>query len=266
MTYFIFNANPWLLVVALLLLLFVSIEIPYRFGRAFAHLMPKNLDSFSVAQTGLLTLASFVLGLSFSQAQGRFDARRALVVKEANVIGTTWLRADQLDAAQGAKFRTILSDYTTTRLMAYQTRGMMTAEKRGVYDRAIVQSDRDQDRMWSIVTGALRAHPANLGLSLLMETLNDTIDVSAEQVQALTSHIPTAVVLLTIALVTLGTLSIGFRFAAGQSRPALFSIVYIVANVVVINMMVDYDRPQSGFVTVNLNPIRTQLQSMQTPP
>jgi len=265
-TYFIFNANPWFLVIALLLLLFVSIEVPYRFGLVFPRLMPANMDSFSVAQAGLLTLASFVLGLSFSQAQARFDARRALVVKEANAIGTTWLRADQLGKTDGSRFRRILSDYTLTRLIAYQTRGMMTAEKRGIYDRAIVQSNRDQNRMWSIVSGAVRTHPASLGLSLLMETLNETIDVSAEQVEALSSHIPTAVVLLTFALVTLGTLSTGFRFAAAQSRPALFSAVFIIANVVVINMMIDYDRPESGFVTINLNPIRTQLQAMQTPP
>lgn len=265
MTYFIFNANPWFLVIALLLLFFVSVEVPYRFGRAFPHLMPTNMDAFSVAQTGMLTLASFVLGLSFSQAQGRFDARRALVVKEANAIGTTWLRADQLGKADESRFRGILSDYTVTRLMAYQTRGLMAAEKRSVYERAIAQSNRDQDEMWSIVAGALRARPASLGLSLLMETLNETIDVSAEQVQALSSHIPTAVVLLTIALVTLGTLSTGFRFAVAQSRPALFSAVFLIANVVVINMMIDYDRPQSGFVTINLDPIRMQLQSMQTP-
>jgi hypothetical protein len=37
----------------------------------------------------------------------------------------------------------------------------------------------------------------------------------------------------------------------------------VLAFVVVINMMVDYDWPQTGFVKVNLNPIRVQLQSMQ---
>jgi len=31
-------------------------------------------------------------------------------------------------------------------------------------------------------------------------------------------------------------------------------------------MVVDYDRPQTGFVTINLNPLRLQLASMQTEP
>jgi MFS superfamily sulfate permease-like transporter len=112
----------------------------------------------------------------------------------------------------------------------------------------------------------MNAHPNNIGLSLLMESLNDTIDVSAEQLQALTSHVPTPIVMLTFVLVTLGALSLGLRFAADKSRPVLLSAIYVVANVVVISMMVDYDRPQTGIVNVNLNPIKIQLKSMQQSP
>jgi len=74
--------------------LVLAIEIPYRWLRLPA--LAKNMDAFNALQAGLLTLASFVLGLSFSQASSRFDGRRGLVIKEANAIGTTWLRADQL--------------------------------------------------------------------------------------------------------------------------------------------------------------------------
>jgi hypothetical protein len=63
------------------------------------------------------------------------------------------------------------------------------------------------------------------GLSLLVQRLNDTIDVSAEQLQALKGHVPTAMVLFTLALVTLGAL----------------------------------------LVTVDFGPLERQLQSMQGP-
>jgi hypothetical protein len=99
-----------------------------------------------------------------------------------------------------------------------------------------------------------------------MQSLNDTIDLSLEQLQALTSHVPTAVVVLTLALVTLGTLSLGLRFAMEQSRPAILSAIYVIAYVLVINMMVDYDRPNTGFVNVGLTPLKLQLESMQRSP
>jgi hypothetical protein len=99
MTHFIFQANPLLLPALMLLVLVLSIEVPYRLAPSLSAILPKS-DPFNAVQAGLLTLAAFVLGLSFAQASGRFDARRALVVKEANAIGTTWLRASQLESTQ----------------------------------------------------------------------------------------------------------------------------------------------------------------------
>jgi hypothetical protein len=262
MSYIIFQANPWWLIALLCAVLWLSIEVPFRWGSLFGRPISGRLDSFNAVQAGLLTLASFVLGLSFSQAEGRFDARRALVIKEANAIGTTWLRADQLARPQRRRFRRILIDYTSTRLQAYQLPRSAGQGDEVSYQAELDRSNRDQEQMWGIVSPALRSHPGSLGLSLLMQTLNDTIDVSAEQLQALTTHVPIAVVVLTLVLVTLGALSLGLRFAVDKSRPAALSAIYVVASVIVVTMMIDYDRPQTGFVRVDLSPIKVQLQSM----
>jgi hypothetical protein len=112
---------------------------------------------------------------------------------------------------------------------------------------------------------ALRANQSNLGISLLMQSTNDMIDTCLEQLQALTDHVPTAVIVLTLMLVILGTLSLGLRFAIDESRLAVLSAIYVVAYVLV-NMMVDYDRPNTGFVRVSVTPLRLQLQSMQRSP
>lgn len=252
--------------VVMFVVLCAAIELPYRSrGRFIKEKI--EVDPFNVVQAGLLTLASFVLGLSFAQASDRFDSRRALVVKEANAIGTTWLRAGQLEPAQKVLFRRTLTDYTASRLAAYGTKRTDLANGMTDWQRQSVEKTaRDQDALWAVASNALRAHPANLGLSLLMETLNDTIDVSAEQVQALTHHVPTAVVVLTLALVTVSSLSLGVRFAFEGYRPLAISLIYVVANVLVIWMMIDYDRPQAGFVKVDLTPMRSQLQSMQQAP
>jgi hypothetical protein len=151
-----------------------------------------------------------------------------------------------------------LTDYTAARLRAYET-----PRDPGLYRNTIDQSNRDQAELWTIVSSSLRAHETTFGISLLMQSLNDTIDLSLEQLQALTSHVPTAVLVLTLALVTLGTLSLGLRFAMSQSRPVILSALYVIAYVLVINMMVDYDRPNTGFVTVSLTPLKLQLESMQ---
>lgn len=80
---------------------------------------------------------------------------------------------------------------------------------------------------------------------------------------ALESHVPTAIVVLTLCLVTLSALSLDLRFALSGSRPLILSLIYVVAYVIVIQMMIDYDRPNTGYVTVSLTPLTDQLQTMR---
>jgi hypothetical protein len=258
MTQFIFFSNPWLLPIVAVLTFGLLIEAPYRVLSSRSDIRPANRDIWNIMQSGLITLTAFVLSLSFAQASTRFDARRALVVTEANAIGTTWLRADQLEPSQTKRFRQILTDYTAMRLNGYQTPGDPNQ-----HGPALEESDRDQAALWSIASAAARAHPADLGLSLLMQTLNDTIDVSAEQLQALTNRVPTAMFLLTFVVAAMTMFCVGVRCGQERSRPPLFSAILVVVFAIVISMAVDYDRPQTGLVNVDLKPLVRQLQSMQ---
>ena len=82
-----------------------------------------------------------------------------------------------MDRGEEKRFRSVLTDYTAERLKAYGS------TDRSIHERAIELSDVYQSELWQISSSALAAHPTALGLSLLMQTLNDTIDVSAEQLQ-----------------------------------------------------------------------------------
>jgi hypothetical protein len=258
MTQLIFSSSPILFLIALLLILSLSIEMPYRWAKDSKRLETIDKDSWNTIQAGIITLAAFMLGLTFAQAQARFDSRRDLVVTEANAIGTTWLRADQLAPSATVRFRQILTAYTRERIEGYSTPGYGD-----VHVRVIRDSDRQQAQMWAIATSALREQPTNLGRSLLMTTLNDTIDLSSKQLNALTHHVPTAVIVLTIILTILGAISIGLQFARTKSRPLFLTALYVIAFAVVLNLVVDYDRPQVGLIHVSLDPMNEQLRAME---
>lgn len=235
----------------------LAIELPYRL-RAVVSLKNPNLDPVNALQAGLLTLSAFVLGLSFSQASARFDARRAVVIAEANAIATAWFRADQLEPADSRRFRGILTDATAAGLAVYQSPDDPESTR-----RTTARAKRDENQLWAIASSALHAR-GTIGLSLLLQSVNNLIDVLAQQRQALASHVPTAIVVLTLCLVTLGSLSLGVRFALDGARPLILSIIYVLAYVIVIEMMIDYDRPKTGFVSVSLTPMIEQLREMQT--
>jgi hypothetical protein len=257
MSELIFHDN-WLIFIGLVVLLLVAVlELTYRFGAPLVRHFETDDAMWNALQTGLLALVAFMMGFSFAQAQGRYDARRTLVVQEANAIGTTWLRADQLSESQRREFKRTLYHYAGIRLQAYSAPGN-TAQ----FDRDINDSVRDQDLLWSIASGNLRAHENNLGYSLLMQTVNDTIDDAGAQRAALTQHVPLAAVILTLLLICIAVFSLGLSFARVGSRPAVFSIIYIAALSLVFEMFIDYDRPQGGLITVSLAPLQTQLESM----
>ena len=254
----IFRDNPFVLVAIVLVSLALAIELPYRYGKRFVGEVRTKDETWNTIYAALLLLIAFMLGLSYAQAQGRFDARRALVVAEANAIGKTWLRADQLPHTESSRFRAILTRYAQTRVDAYEEPSNLATFK-----QTVAQSETDQMELWRIASDALRSHPGDLGLSLLMQAVNDTIDLSTEQGTALTQHIPTSVVVLTLVLVLMGAAATGFSFARAQVRPAVFSAIYVIALTLVLQMVIDFDRPQSGFITVPLNALRAQITAMQ---
>ena len=55
-----------------------------------------NRESVGVVQGTLLGLVGLLLAFGLTMAVGRYEARRGLVVQEANDIGTTYLRAQLL--------------------------------------------------------------------------------------------------------------------------------------------------------------------------
>ncbi|HTV92228.1 MAG TPA: hypothetical protein VMG98_05890 [Verrucomicrobiae bacterium] len=257
MSNLIFHQHPAIFISLVAIALVTTLELTYRFGSPLVRHFETNDELWNAIQTGLLALVAFMLGFSFSQAQGRYDTRRELVVTEANAIGTTWLRAGQLPPTARARFEHTLYGYTSARLHAYE---MPSDPVR--FDRLMAQSVDDQGELWGIASQAVAQHPSNLGYSLLMQTLNDMIDVSAEQRTALTQYVPVAAVMLTFSLILVAIFSLGLSFARAGARPAVFSLIYIAAIALVFEMVIDYDRPQTGLIRVSLAPLQWQLESM----
>jgi hypothetical protein len=254
----IFHWNPLIFIGLVIVAMFAVIELAYRFGRPLVKYFDSNDALWTTIQTGLLALVAFMLGFSFAQAQGRYDGRRELVLQEANDIGTTWLRAAQLPTAERDEFRRVLTAYTADRLEAYQAPN--SAE---YFAQRQADSDRDQNALWNIVSPALAAHPTNLGYSLLMQELNDTIDDSTKQRTALTQHVPVPAIILTLTLLLVTMFSLGLSFARADRRPAMFTVIYVFSIALVFEMGIDYDRPRTGLIRVPLAPLQWQLDSMR---
>ena len=68
----------------------------------------------------VLALLAFLLTFTFGMAASRFEARRQVLLDEANAIGTAYLRAALLSDPQRAEIRKLLREYVDVRLEAVQ--------------------------------------------------------------------------------------------------------------------------------------------------
>jgi hypothetical protein len=101
----------WGVYLVTVLLSLLAIELGYQLGRIWqrrSHVEKEGpVGALSGATLGLLAfLLAFIIGMAMT----RFDARRLLVVDEANAIGTTFLRAGFLDEPIRGESRALLRE------------------------------------------------------------------------------------------------------------------------------------------------------------
>jgi hypothetical protein len=66
----------------------------------------------ALVRTSTAALVAFLIGFAFSGAAARFIDRQDLIVKEANALGTAYLRADTIAEPQRGELKAALKEYT----------------------------------------------------------------------------------------------------------------------------------------------------------
>ena len=80
---------------------------------------PQPDDGLRAVEAALFALMGLMLGFAFAGAVSRLDARRELIVREANAIGTAYLRVDLLPAAAQPELRQLFRRYLEARMRVY---------------------------------------------------------------------------------------------------------------------------------------------------
>jgi len=257
---FINNIGPnWFIVVLIVAFLVIQF-IGFLFGRRTGR--PKegaDTSALNTALAAILGVVALVLSFSFSFGLSRYEQRRQLVLQEANDIGTMYLRTSVLNKPAGETLRGLLRAYIQKRIDFYGKDGSDPAAQAGNQKAAAAL----QDRMWKIVSDAVRADPRSQGASLLMQVSNDVIDISAEQYAAFNYRLRGPGLFLIFLVAVVGSMTLGFGFGCTDSRNWFVSIVFALLLAFLVSTIIDLDSPQSGRIRVNLTPFDTQQQNME---
>ena len=241
----------FLLIVVLVLL---SIEGGFRLGIYRRKRSEQEKDAPVGAMVGsTLGLLAFMLAFTFGMAASRFDARKALVLEEANAIGTTYLRAAMLPEG-GDAVRGLLREYVDQRLAAVKGGNVVTALK---------ESEALQSKLWALAVTAGQQHPNSIVVGLFVESLNDVIDLHAKRVTAgLRNRIPGTIWVGLFVIATLSLGAMGYHSGLAGPTRSLAVVAVAFAFSAVIALVVDLDRPQEGALVVSQQPLIDVRQSM----
>ena len=253
------NGVPSTLLVTLgiFVLIVVFVELGFRFSQSRRG--KEDDTSFSVVEGAAYSIVGLLLGFSFSLAVSHYDARRSLVVKEANAIGTTILRSEMLAPSSARGMHALLREYVDARVAF-----ALADRDRAARNRAADLSAQVQDRMWAIARGESAREPRSTIVPLFVSTLNDTIDASGEQAAALDANIPDPVIDTLGVVILAAAALLGYGFGK-SGRHIVATVLFAVMLSLVVGVILDLDHAQSGLIRVNLEPLRALQTSLAAP-
>jgi hypothetical protein len=254
-----FRLNTAALAVLLIAVLAGSVAIGVLVGRAVRDRPGTRHETAGVVQGALLGLVGLLLAFGLSMAVGRYESRRALVVQEANDIGTTYLRAQLLAEPERSGSLELLEDYTDAAIDVADA-----VPDTGQYRTAVANLEALQGELWSLATAAAAADPVGTGPRLYIETLNETFDTHTSRVASLGNRVPTPVMVLLVfgSAIAVGVLAFYLTLLGKGLATSL-----ITAAVVLIILFVsfDLDRPRRGFIQVPDAPLVQLRDSFDQP-
>lgn len=234
----------WGLSGVIVVVVLLSVEGGYWLGRYRRRRSEDEKETPVGAIVGAtLGLLGFVLAFTFGLAASRFDARRQIVVEEANAIGTTYLRAGFLPDGRGVKIRTLLGQYVDVRLEVVRT---------GNIDQVLRRSEELHRELWREAESAGQQYPGSIVVGLFIQSLNETIDVHSKRVLVgLQNRLP-GVLWVTLYLVTMLTMAgVGYHEGLSKSKRSLAILVLVLTFSAIMTLVADLDRPREGFLRVS---------------
>jgi hypothetical protein len=250
----------WLLFVAVCALALLALEGGYRFGR-WRHVRAADEKEPPVgAMVGsILGLLAFLLAFTFGLAATRFDARRQVVLEEANAIGTTYLRSKLLPEPQRAETSRLLREYVDARVYAVQE---------GKLAEGVARSERLHELLWAeTIKATENKNGTPVMTSLFVQSLNETIDIHAKRVLIGTrSRIPAVIWVGLFGLALLSMVAVGYQsgLATTSRSPAMVAMVLAFGGVIML--IADLDRGSEGFLTVSQQAMLDLQKGMQAKP
>jgi len=211
-------------------------------------------EDFNVVVAATLTLLGLIIGFSFSMAVSRYDLRKNYEEAEANAIGTEYVRADLLPAADAERVRFLLRKYLDERVMFYRTRNYDELQKINAVTSQL------QTDLWNTVRTPADANPTPV-MALAVSGMNDVLNSQGYTQAAWWNRIPIAAWGLMVAIAICCNVLIGYGALQAEAKSARLNVLPLVVAISFL-LIADIDSPRSGVIHVAPQNLLSLAQSI----
>jgi hypothetical protein len=193
----------------------------------------------------VLGLMGLLIAFTFTGAAARLDARRAMIVTEANCISTAWLRLDLLPPAAQPPLREKFRQYVDARLAYFRKIPDLPAMKLESERAASLQRD-----IWSQSIRACEETASSSTTLLVLQALNEMFDTATARTAGTRMHPPAIVYATLVFLLMVSALLAGSGVGAG-SRAWVHGMAFVFVMTLTIYVILDFEFPRVGFIRID---------------
>jgi hypothetical protein len=204
-----------------------------------------NSSGLNEIEGALFGLMALILAFSFSGAGSRLDARRQLIVDEANCIGTAYLRLELLSPEPKQDLQEKFRQYVDARLSAYRALPDAAKAKSEVNRAMIIQGE-----IWTSAVAACQQANSSQTSMLLLNSLNAMFDIANTRYLATKMHQPVLVYWLMSILVLICSLLAGFSMGDNNVRNRIYIFSFAMMLAITVYTIIDLDHPRLGLIQV----------------
>lgn len=208
--------------------------------------------------SAMIGLLGLLLGFTFALAIDRFDARRTLVLEEANAIRTTWLRAQILDEPHRSRISGLLQAYAENRIR------VATEEDRTARLAQLIRGEAIQHALWRETATAIRPMRDVDYSSVFVQGMNDTIDVGAARKAARRAHVPPRVLSILLIYMCVSAYAIGHVMLGVRMKWVAAVLLLLITTSYLL--ILDIDNATRGAIRELQYPMEDLLANMRAHP
>ena len=238
-------------VLALLAGMALAGEIGCRLGRRWHPRTDEaRIGHIRAILGSVLGLLALLLSFTFAMSADRYNVRRQLVVRDANVLSGVYLQSDLLPDAARKAFKQRLRQYVDLRaqiaFLHHDANDKETAQ-------ATIHSEKIHEQMWKVIKAAENLPP--LQADEMFKRLIDAMSIYHERIFSWESRVPDPVIWLLLFGALTAMCAIGFFGGLENHRglPARILVTLLLCGTIYV--VLELDKPHQGIMPVSQSPM-----------